>query len=94
MPPAPNLNPILLKLREQLRNPEGAARLTRREIVYLAVWAMQREDLSPWTKHARECEEWGQKPLARRCTCGFTENEERARRRRAEMLRLIGEPDG
>ncbi|MDP2308614.1 MAG: hypothetical protein Q8P18_21515 [Pseudomonadota bacterium] len=89
----PNLNPIILKLREQLANPEGAARLTRREIVYLAVWAMQREDLSPWTKHARECEEWSVKPLARRCTCGFEQTQERSRRRRAELLSLIGEKE-
>ena len=57
MPLPPSLNPIILKLRAQLANPEVSAGLTRREIVYLAVCAMQREDLSPWTKHARECEE-------------------------------------
>ncbi|MDP2313205.1 MAG: hypothetical protein Q8P41_09895 [Pseudomonadota bacterium] len=52
---------------------------------------MQREELSPWTKHAATCAGNDQPAWKKTCTCGLDAAEERVKRKRAELLRLIGE---
>lgn len=80
-----NLNPIILKLRAQLTQPEGAGKLTRAEVLYLAELALERDGLRPWTGHGRDCNFWTGPRMNRACTCGFSAEEERVARKVAEL---------
>jgi hypothetical protein len=74
-PPLPPLGPILERLEAQLANTPGAGRLSREDVIVLAILAVEREATARWTGHAAACSMHERASWQRRCTCGLEDAE-------------------
>ena len=85
-------NRVILRLLELLRQPVGAGRFPRRDLVRLAVGAIRHETTAPWVLHPKTCEIWSERAIGRRCTCALDDAVARAAAREAELWTALGEP--
>jgi hypothetical protein len=69
----PDLASIVQRLEAQLDAAPGTGRLTREDILVLAVLAIERDATMHWTDHRPECGMFAKKGWERHCTCGLEE---------------------
>jgi hypothetical protein len=90
MPPTtspPPLEPILARLEQQLGSAPGGGRLSREDILVLAVMASERAATSEWTTHHPTCTIHQQvAKWLRRCSCGLEAAEARSTSLRARLF--------
>ena len=85
-PSLPALAPILARLEAQLGAQPGAGRLTREDILVLAILATEREATASWTLHRPTCSMHEPIRYQRRCTCGLELAESRSAALRRRLL--------
>ncbi|MDP2315005.1 MAG: hypothetical protein Q8P41_19045 [Pseudomonadota bacterium] len=86
--PLPPLAPILERLTSQLDNAPGAGRLSRVDILVLAILAMEYDATQPFLVHPATCSIHERATWLRRCTCGL----EAARSRSFTLRRRLVPP--
>ncbi|MES2641076.1 MAG: hypothetical protein V4850_16415 [Myxococcota bacterium] len=90
--PLPPLAPILERLEAQLANAPGGGRLTREDVITLAVLAVERDATERWTVHKPNCSIGELATWLRRCTCGLEGAEARAFTLRRRLIPAAAEP--
>jgi hypothetical protein len=88
--PLPPLDAIIDRLDAQLENTPGGGRLTREDVITLAILAVEREATRAWTVHRAGCGMLSEGARwQRHCTCGL----EAAEGRSAVLRRRLAPPE-
>ena len=88
----PDLDPILDRLRAQVTGTEpGGGRLSRTDVLVLAILATEREAVRAWTVHRAGCSFADPAGWKRRCTCGLEAAEARSLSLRRLLPRAVPE---
>jgi len=90
--PLPPLDPIIQRLQAQLDGQPGTGRLSREDILVLAVLALERESTQAWTVHRPGCSIDEAATWLRRCTCGLGVAESRSLALRRRLAPAPVEP--